>query len=125
MRNVALLSLVVLAFVACKHPGSPKLEGRWRGTKADGVSGDAQNGANIFAMGTELVARGNQIAITTPAGKPQQGTYFVDSEEKNTVVIHTDKDGPQRETFTFSDDGKTMTWRLDERRSITFQRIAQ
>jgi hypothetical protein len=109
--------------LGCKHSGSAKLEGRWRGTRAEGVPADKQAEANSFALATDLVARGNQIAITTPTRQPRQGTYVIDSEEKDTLVIHTDKDGPQRETFVFAPDGKTMTWRLDEKRSITFQRL--
>jgi len=125
---LTLVAALAASAAACKRSsaGSAKLEGRWRGTRADGVTApEAQLPATVFATGTEIIARGNQIAVTTPSGKPQQATYFVDSEEKNSVVIHTDKDGPAaRETFMFSDDGKTMMWRIDERRSIVFQRIA-
>ena len=122
----AFAAIVCVLGAGCKHPGSLKLEGRWRGTKADGVAPDQQINANVFATGTEIIARGDQIAVTTPVGKPVQGTYVVDNEDKNTVIIHTDKDGPTaRETFTFTDDGKTMTWRVDGARSITFQRIGK
>jgi hypothetical protein len=120
-----LAPLVCMLALACKRAGSSKLEGRWHGTRAEGVTPDVEVQANAFAMGTEIVARGNQIAVTTPAGRPQQSTYYVDAEDKLSVVIHTDKDGPgTRETFTFSEDGRTMTWRLDEHRTITFQRLA-
>lgn len=125
MRRLVLASaLVLLAVPACKHPGSAKLEGHWRGVRAEGVSPESQNAANAFAGATEIVARGDQIAISTPASKKQQSAYTVDAEDKTSLVIHTEKDGVNaRETFTFGDDGKSMAWKVDERRTITFQRV--
>ena len=109
--------------VACKHPGSAKLEGRWKGTRAEGVAPSAQEAANAFARETEITARGNAITVTTPQTKGQQGTYVVDDENKTTLVLHTDKDGPaSRETFVFGDDGKTMTWKVGDGRTIVFQK---
>lgn len=108
--------------IGCKHPSS-KLEGHWRGTRAEGVAAGAQDAANAFATQTEITAKGTTITVTTPGAKPQQGTFVVDSENATTVVVHTDKDGPtNKETFAFTDEGKTMVWRLGEGRSITFQR---
>ncbi len=128
MRKVLLAAAILLVASGCKHPGSQKLEGRWKGTKADGVATEQQINANVFASGTEIIARGDQIAVTTPAAKPLQATYTVDSEDKNSVTIHTDKDGPaQRETFTFTDDGNTMTWKVDpgSGRTLTFTRVSR
>ncbi len=128
MRNLVLAAALLFVASGCKHPGSPKLEGRWKGTKADGVASEQQINANVFATGTEIIARGDQIAVTTPAGKPVQATYTVDSEDKTSVTIHTDKDGPaQRETFTFSEDGNTMTWKVDPTagKTITFTRVTR
>jgi hypothetical protein len=125
MRTLVAAALLALLAGGCKHAGSAKLEGRWRGMKADGVPAEQQVVANVFATGTEIIAKGDQIAVTTPVGKPVQGTYFVDSEDKNSVVIHTDKDGPSaHETFTFTDDGRMMTWKVDAIRTITFQRVS-
>jgi len=42
------LALAILA-TSCKHPGSAKLEGRWRGTRAEGVGPAVQEAANTFA----------------------------------------------------------------------------
>jgi hypothetical protein len=117
-------ALTIFAIACSKHPGSAKLEGHWRGTRADGVAGGAQDAANAFATQTEITARGNQITVTVPGSKGQQGTYTVDDENKTTVVVHTDKDGPgNKETFSFSEDGKSMVWRLGEGRTITFQKV--
>lgn len=119
----AALLTSVTSLAACKHPGAAKLEGHWRGLHAEGVGGAAEDAANTFAAQTEILARGNQITVSTPQGKGQQGTYVVDDENKTTVVLHTDKDGPaSRETLSFSEDGKTMTWRLGEGRGIVFQK---
>ncbi len=125
MRRLALaLALAIALAVGCKHPGSAKLEGHWRGTRADGVGGTAADAANNFALQTEIIARGNQITVTTPSTKGQQGTYVVDDENKTTVVLHTDKDGPaNKETFHFTEDGKQMTWQLGEGRTIVFKKL--
>ena len=94
--------------------------------RADGAfaSVEAQGQANGFAMTTEIIAKGDQILISTASNKNQQATYTVDAEGDREVTIHTDRDGPQgRETFTFSDDLKTMTWKIDASRGIVFQKI--
>lgn len=121
--TIGLTSAMAMAAIGCKHPGSAKLEGRWKGVRADGVGPAVQDAANAFATQTEITARGNVITVSTPQSKGQQGTYVVDDENKTTVVLHTDKDGPaNKETFGFSEDGKTMTWRLGEGRTIVFQK---
>jgi len=121
--TIGLTSAMAMGTIGCKHPGSAKLEGRWKGVRAEGVGPAVQDAANAFATQTEITARGNVITVSTPQSKGQQGTYVVDDENKTTVVLHTDKDGPaNKETFGFSEDGKTMTWRLGEGRTIVFQK---
>lgn len=124
MRPLVLVSAAVLGLAllgACKHPGSAKLEGRWKGMRAEGVATDALVNANVFATGTEIVVKGNQISISTPTAKNVTATYFVDKEEPTTVVIHTDKDATS-ETFDFT-DSRTMSWKVDEKRSIVFTKV--
>ena len=119
MRKLV-LALAIAGSIGCKHPGS-KLEGHWKGTS--GESPGAQVAANAFATQTEITAKGTTITITTPGSKPVAATFVVDSENASTVVVHTDKDGAaNKETFGFTDDAKTMTWRMGEGRTITFQR---
>jgi hypothetical protein len=120
------LALAIFAATGCKHSGSAKLEGRWRGTRAEGVSPAVQEAANTFATQTEIVARGNLITISTPGSKGPQATYVVDDENKNTLVLHTDKDGvTNKETFSFENEGKTMTWRVGEGRTIIFTKLKE
>jgi hypothetical protein len=114
--------VLALALFGCKRAGSPKLEGHWRGVRADGVPDSVQNQATGFATGMDIVAIGNQIAIKTPAGQNPVATYVVDKEDATSLVIHTDKDGTT-ETFNFSEKGDVMTWRVDAQRSITFKKI--
>ena len=117
------LALAIAGSIGCKHPGS-KLEGHWKGTRAEGVGPTAQDAADAFAKQTEIVAKGTTITITTPGAKPQTATFVVDSESAGTIVVHTDKDGTANpQTLTFADEGKTMVWRLGEGRTITFQRV--
>ncbi|OJY15943.1 MAG: hypothetical protein BGO98_25160 [Myxococcales bacterium 68-20] len=129
MRKLVLaaaLAAPLLAFaVGCKHPGSQKLEGRWKGQKAEGVPDTAQLSANSFATNTEIIAQGNQISIHTPGGRNGTGamaTYTVDKEDPTTLVIHTDRDG-SAETFTFNEKADVMVWKIDDRRSITFKKV--
>ena len=123
MRKLVLAAAFVATLLAaCKHPGSQKLEGRWKGQKADGVPDTAQISANSFATGTEIIAQGNQIAIQTPAGRNPAATYTVDKEDATTLVIHTDRDG-STETFTFNEKADTMVWKIDDKRSITFKKV--
>lgn len=121
MRKLV-LALAIAGSIGCKHPGS-KLEGHWKGTRAEGVGAGAQDAANAFATQTEITAKGTTITITTPGAKPLAANFVVDNESATTVVVHTDKDGvANKETFGFAEDGKTMTWRMGEGRTITFQR---
>ena len=123
-----LLAFACLADVGCGHRGSAKLEGHWRGTRAEGVGANVQDAANAFATGTEIVAKGNLLTITTPGSaatkKDATSSYTIDDESKSTLVLHTEKDGPaNKETFSFADDGKTMTWKLGDGRTILFTKL--
>lgn len=121
MRKLVLLgTLVVLA--ACKPSGSKRLEGHWKGLRAEGVDPAAQANANSFAVNTEIIAHDNQIAIQSPAGRSVQAAYVVDKDEGPTLVIHTDRDSAT-ETFTFSEKADLMTWRVDQTHSIVFKRV--
>lgn len=120
---VALASLAALGALgpACHHDGAARLEGRWHGVRAEGVAGEALAAANAFATGTQLEVKGDAITVTTPKDR-QSGHYKVLKEDKATVVIMTDKDGPDEpQTFTFVDD-KTMKWAVLEGKAIVFQK---
>jgi hypothetical protein len=120
---VAFASLAALGALgpACHHDGAARLEGRWHGVRAEGLTGDALAAANAFATGTQLEVKGDAITVTTPKDK-QAGRYKVVKEDKATVVITTDKDGPdESQTFTFVDD-KTMKWAVLEGKAIVFQK---
>ncbi len=128
MREIVLaLAIVAVAIGAtgCKHPGSTKLEGRWRGTHAEGVGPAVQEAANTFATQTEILAHGNVVSVSIAGAKGPQATFVIDDETKTTVVLHTDKDGLVKETFAFAEDGKTMTWRLGAGRTITFEKLKE
>jgi hypothetical protein len=108
-----------LAVAACKHGGSARFEGRWQGTRAEGVVAEATSAANAFATGTQLEVKGDSLTLTTPKDK-QSGRYKVVKEDETTLVITTEKDGPNEpQTFTFVDD-KTIKWSVLEGKSIVF-----
>ena len=115
------LPALLLVLAACGHKGSPRLEGHWRGVRADGVAGDVQPMADAFATSTELDVRGEGITVTTPSGK-QSGKFKVKNEDKTSITIWTDGDGPNDpQTFVFVDE-RTMKWNVLEGKTITFKR---
>jgi hypothetical protein len=118
---LARASLVAaLAWVAgCGGAGSARLQGKWKGQKAEGVVPAALASANTFAAGMLLEVKGDAITVTTARDR-QAGRYKVIKEDPKTVVIATDKDGlgdPQ--TFTFPDD-KTLKWAVADGQTIVF-----
>lgn len=121
MRKLAQVVVVALALAGCKHAGSEKLEGTWQGTRADGVPAGTEAAANEFAKKTTITAHGDEITVSTPGSPGTPDKYVVDSKDASKIVIHTEKDGLKaQETFTFSPDGKTMVWKVDDGRTITF-----
>jgi hypothetical protein len=115
------LALVLGSLCACGHRGSARLEGRWKGTRAEGVAPEAQAAANAFATSTVIEVKGDAIAVTTGQDR-QSGTYKIVHEDKGSVTIVTDRDGPDdAQVFSFVDD-KTMKWTVLEGKTITFAR---
>jgi hypothetical protein len=113
--------LGIASQLACGHPGSARLEGRWRGVRAEGVSGEAQAAANAFVVGTEIDVKGDAITVSTPKDK-QFGRYRVVRDDQASVIITTDKDGvDEPQMFTFV-DAKTMKWAVLDGKSIVFAR---
>jgi hypothetical protein len=124
-RRTLVLSLAIGALaLACGQRGSARLEGHWKGTRADGVTPEAQARANDFATQTELDVKGDTLTVTFPKDKSkdtQSGRYRVLSETKTAVVIATDKDGDgDKQTFTFADNDKTVRWTVAGGATITF-----
>lgn len=106
-----------LALVACGPKGSPRLEGKWLGTKAEGIDPSQQVVADDFASKTVLEFRGDAVAIRTPKGV-QMGHYKVTSSDKDALTIVTDKDGDdEQHTFVF-DGAKTLRWKILPQRTI-------
>jgi hypothetical protein len=121
MLRATALALLLAGFCACRS-GAARLEGKWKGRSAEGVTADAQSAATSFASDTEIDVHGDSITVITPRDK-QSGTYKVVKEDKAQVTIVTDKDGPtDAQTFTFLDD-KTMRWNVVEGKTITFTRV--
>jgi hypothetical protein len=116
-RRHLLVFALALGFIGCKG-GSPRLEGKWKGQRTEGVPDGARVAAEAYARDMIIEAKGSEITVTTGKDK-QTSKYKVVKEEKNRLVITTEKDGTQEETFTFLDD-KTMRWTVSEGKSIFF-----
>jgi hypothetical protein len=119
---MAVLLVSSASFAAgCRHSGSSRLEGHWRGVRAEGVPSEAQGAANAFAAGMELDIRGDSITVSTPK-ETQSGRFHLVREDKNTLSLATEKDGTDEpQTFTFV-DAKTMKWSVLVGKTIVFVR---
>jgi hypothetical protein len=106
---------------ACMQAGASRLQGRWRGVRAEGVAGEASRSANSFAFHTQLHVEGSEMTVLSPH-QAQVGRYRVVREDATTLVLVTDVDGPSTpETFTFGADG-TMRWAIAPGKAIVFAR---
>jgi hypothetical protein len=107
---------------ACGRAGSARLEGRWRGVRAEGGSGGSSESlvaANLFALRTELEVSGDTMKITTGT-ETQVGRYRVVYENDTSVTITTDKDGPDApQTFTF-EGPRALRWLAAQGESLVF-----
>ncbi len=118
-RGACIAALAAIPALACRAPGSARLEGRWIGIRAEGVSAEALPAANAFATSTTLEFRRNEITVAT-SKETQSGRYQLVRDDPNAVVIATDLDGPAHpQTFVFAGD-ETMRWTLPEGKAIVF-----
>jgi hypothetical protein len=120
LTRACLVGLLLVA--GCGGGGSKRLQGKWHGQRSEGVAGAVTAQANAFATAMQLEVKGDAITVTT-ATSSQSGHYKVVKEDKTSVVITTDKDGPtEPQTFTFVDD-KTLKWAVVPGQSIVFARL--
>lgn len=120
VEAIAFVAAFASLMVACGRGGPSRLEGHWRGVRAEGIAGEAQEtAANAFASAMELDIKGDSITVST--GKDRQsGRFRVVREDKATLVLTTEKDGPDEpQTFTFV-DARTMKWAVLEGKTIVF-----
>ena len=119
LARASLLGAILSVAAACHGDGAARLQGKWRGVRAEGVAADTVAAANAFATATEMDVKGDAITVTTPKDK-QSGRYKVVKQDKTMLVITTDKDGADDpQTFTFVDD-KTVRWAVLDGKSILF-----
>ena len=115
--------LLVLALGAggCRKSAEGRLEGHWHGDTAEGVTTEEQRAAAAFALGTELDFRSGSVLVKTPNARSTSG-FKVVRQDKNTVVVVTDADGPDApQTFVFIDDN-TLQWAISPGKRISFRR---
>jgi hypothetical protein len=119
LARAFLLGATLFAVAGCHGDGASRLQGKWHGLRAEGVTSETVVAANAFATATEIDVKGDAITVTTPKDK-QSGRYKVVKQDKTTLVITTDKDGTDDpQTFTFVDD-KTLRWAVLDGKSILF-----
>jgi hypothetical protein len=128
MTARAVTAAAALAAIACRTPSESRLEGRWVGVRAEGVAADALPAADAFAKDLKLDFRGDILTATSSKGT-QIGVFHVVREDGGTIVIITERDGPEHpETFVVkgeTSDDESMRWLLPESgtaRAIVFTR---
>lgn len=120
LRAIATLALFVL-LASCKKGGQARLEGHWKGIKAVGVPDSVLSSANLYAANMELDFKADKVKVIN-GSDTQSGKYKIVREDKTSVVLTTDGDGPTDEqTFTFEDE-KTMRWTVVPGKTIQFQK---
>jgi hypothetical protein len=120
-RWAAVAAIAAALLVSCRSPGSARLQGRWQGARAEGVSADAQAAANAFAEATRMEVKADVITLVA-GGERQVGRYRVVTERDDAVVITTDRDGPEHPaTFKFKGDD-TMAWTVMDGKQLVFER---
>lgn len=120
MRRALVLcafAIAPMALAGCKH--ASRLEGRWRGDHAEGVAPELQKAADDFAKKMEIIFQGERLTVVVGREK-QSGTFQVDNDDSTSVILHTDRDGPQdRQQFTLTGE-KMMRWSVLEGKAIVF-----
>ena len=111
------LIVAIPQLAGCRIAGSERLQGHWRGVRAEGVSPDAAPAANAFAAAMELSVKGDTIAVTTARDR-QSGRYRVIFESATKLVIASDRDATP-ETFTIPDP-QTLKWSVFDGKAIVF-----
>jgi hypothetical protein len=121
LARASVVACLASALGGCHGDGAPRLQGHWRGVRAEGVPSESLAAANAFATGTELQVKGDSITVITPKDR-RSGRYKVVRQDKTTLVMTTDKDGPSEpQTFTFVDD-KTIRWAILEGKFIVLSK---
>jgi len=115
------IAVLVGSMPACAGAGASRLQGHWRGTRADGVSGDVSAAANAFAASLSIDVTGDSMVVVQGAHR-QVGRYRVLEEDGAKLVLSTDTDGPlDPQTFVFVDPD-TMRWDVLAGKEIVFTR---
>lgn len=115
------IAALVGAIVGCSGVGASRLQGHWRGVRADGVGGDVSAAANAFAASVSIDVRGDSMIVTQGAHR-QVGRYRVVQEDDTKLILTTDADGPlEPQTFVFVDTD-TMRWDVLAGKGIVFAR---
>jgi hypothetical protein len=110
--------LVLVALTACGSKGSARLEGSWKGLRAEGVLPHQQAAADSYALGTAFEFKGENVTLKSPKSSSTT-RYKVEKDEGSTIVIRGDKDAKDPQTFTFIDP-KTFRWSTAPGQSLVF-----
>jgi hypothetical protein len=118
--SLALLCLTLLS--ACKG-GSPRLEGHWKGAKAEGVPVEQEAAATQYAQSLELWFKGDSLTVQS-AGAKRAGNFKVVKDEPDQVTIKsTFANVEQQEVFVIV-DANTVRWTVAQGRMVSLKKTA-
>lgn len=121
MLQTLVLSLLL---VGCGHPAERKLEGRWRGRSVQNFAMVELAAATGWACSTTFEFADHRLTVTIPAEDPKSGPFEVLSYHDGKVALGVKRtDGSVDRLNLILDDTRSMRWQLDDKRTVTMQRI--
>lgn len=119
-RRWVAVGVAALVLGACGgDKTAAKLEGTWKGVRAEGVSAEQKPAADAYANSLRLDFKGHDLTLASPKGQTK-GAYKVISSDGKTIVLATERDGiDAKQTFLLDGDA-TLKWKVDDTKVIVF-----
>lgn len=118
-----LLALVCLTLLGACKSGSPRLEGHWKGAKAEGVPIEQEAAATQYAQSLELWFKGDSLTVQS-AGTKRAGNFKVVKDEPDQVTIKSSFAGVEQPEVFVIVDANTVRWTVAQGRMVSLKKTA-
>jgi hypothetical protein len=125
MRRALLFPLALLCLSllgACKS-GSPRLEGHWKGAKAEGVPAEQEAAATQYAQSLEMWFKGDTLTVQS-GGTKRAGNFKVVKEEPDQVTIKSVFANVEQQEVFVMVDANTVRWTVAQGRMVSLKKSA-